>query len=89
MEVNKKITTVVNKRPTFFQSCNRVIKWVTPSVVLVLIPKCPVCLAGYVALATGMSLSITTATYVRILMIILCVGSLLYLVVKRLLVQKT
>gem|GEM_PF-3655086 len=56
-----------------------------PSILLILMPKCAVCFAGYVTLITGVGLSITTAAYVRIALIILCVISLLYLATKRLL----
>ena len=58
------------------------VKMLMPAVVFAIIPKCPVCLAGYIALGTGLGLSITTATYIRIVLIILCILSLLYFVVK-------
>ncbi|HEX5154876.1 MAG TPA: hypothetical protein VFW07_25700 [Parafilimonas sp.] len=58
------------------------VKMLTPAVIFAIIPKCPVCLAGYIALGTGLGLSITTATYVRIILIILCILSLLYFVIK-------
>jgi hypothetical protein len=58
------------------------VKMLTPAVVFAIIPKCPVCLAGYIALGTGLGLSVTTATYVRIILIILCILSLLYFVIK-------
>src|SRR6476646_5038085 len=60
------------------------IRWVLPGVVLVILPKCPICLAGYIAIGTGISLSIATATYLRISLIIISVVSLLYLLTKKL-----
>ena len=53
-----------------------------PAVVFTIIPKCPVCLAGYIALGTGIGLSVTTATYVRIGLIALCIVSLGYFIIK-------
>jgi hypothetical protein len=58
------------------------LKMIMPAIAFTLIPKCPVCLAGYVALSTGIGLSITTATYMRIVLIIVCILSLIYFVVK-------
>ena len=48
----------------------------------ILLPKCPVCLAAYLALWTGLGLSFTQAAYVRGLLLCLSVMLLCFLVVK-------
>jgi hypothetical protein len=55
-----------------------VAQWGVPGVILVLMPKCPACVAAYVALVTGVGLSMTAATYVRATAILLCVAMLAY-----------
>jgi large-conductance mechanosensitive channel len=57
--------------------------WVLPSALLVWVPKCPVCLAAYVTLWTGLGLSFSTATYLRWVLLFVGVASLLFLIVKR------
>jgi hypothetical protein len=56
--------------------------WVVPGILLVLVPKCPLCLAAYIALATGVSISAATATWLRWLLIVFCVGALGWLVAR-------
>ncbi len=50
--------------------------------VLLMMPKCPACLAAYLAAATGLSLSLTTATHMRWGLYLMCgitLASLIYL----------
>jgi hypothetical protein len=72
------------KTPTWARRAREILAWALPSVLLALVPKCPACLAAHVALWTGLGLSFSTATYLRWALLLVCIASLLFLVVKRL-----
>jgi hypothetical protein len=56
--------------------CRDVAGVIVPGVLLALIPKCPACLAGYVAVATGVGLTFTTAEGLRAVLMGLCGAAL-------------
>ena len=58
--------------------------WFLPSALLVLMPKCPACLAAYIAMATGLGISLPAAANVRLMLISLCVASLSWLTLRTL-----
>ena len=72
------------RRETITRRYATTVRWIVPGVVLALLPKCPMCLAAYVALGTGIGISIPAATNLRTALVVVCLASLLYLAAKRL-----
>lgn len=58
------------------------LEWALPVTTLVLIPKCPACVAAYALLFTGLSLSLPAAGAIRWTLITLSILALVYLVVR-------
>ncbi len=57
--------------------------WIVPGAIVVAMPKCPMCVAGYLALATGVGISFSTAAYLRLLVLALCLAALAFLAARR------
>lgn len=58
------------------------LKWAAPGAILVAMPKCPLCIAAYVALFTGVSISISTAVDLRLFVLILCFTAFAFLAIR-------
>ena len=66
----------------FVRRCVDLISWILPSAIVALIPKCPMCLAAYVAAWTGIGLSFSAASHLRLSLLILSAGLILFLVAR-------
>src|SRR5258708_34396586 len=67
------------QRPTLVRRLFENAGWMVPGAILALLPKCPVCVATYAAIGTGIGFSLSATTYLRTLLVIMCLASLLYL----------
>lgn len=56
--------------------------WIVSSATLILLPKCPACLAAYVVLFSGVGISVAAASNLRISLIVLSIAVLLGLTLK-------
>jgi len=63
--------------------CAGAVSWFLPGAALALMPKCPMCLAAYVAMVSGVALPFSTASLLRFTLIAACVSSLAYLAFRK------
>jgi hypothetical protein len=70
------------KSPTWLRTVREILAWILPGAILVLVPKCPACLAAHVTLWAGLGLSYSAATYLRWALLLICTASLLFLIAK-------
>jgi hypothetical protein len=68
---------------SFAHRCFDVASWIIPGAILMLMPKCPMCLAAYVAIGTGVGISLSTVMHLRTALLLLSLALLLCLVVRR------
>jgi len=59
--------------------------WIAPGAALALMPKCPMCLAAYVALGTGFTLSASSAHLLLRALTGLAIGALALCAIRRVL----
>lgn len=65
------------RAPRVFRGAFGLINTLTPGAVLVLLPKCPLCIVGYAA-AAGIGLSVSTAENLRSVVLWSCLGLLAF-----------
>jgi hypothetical protein len=71
-------------RPGFLRRSLELMRWLAPAAALAIMPKCPLCIAAYIALGTGIGVSVATAAYLRWLLLAVSLAALAYLMVRRL-----
>jgi hypothetical protein len=64
---------------SWVRAAGRLVSWIMPSVVLAAMPKCPICLAAYVAIFTGFGISLAAAKFAWWSVAIGCLAVLIYL----------
>lgn len=76
---NKHTSEDVRSLTSIVQQISTISSWILTWGVVLATPKCPACLATYVAFSTGIGLSISTASSIRMGLIAACFASLAFL----------
>ncbi len=74
----------VCRRASWLHGLGELAGWILPGATLALLPKCPLCVVAYVALATGIGISLPTATWLRLAVVVVCVAALAFFAGRRL-----
>jgi hypothetical protein len=61
------------------KTASRIAGGIASSLLLALLPKCPVCIATYIAMLTGLGVSMATAAVIKTSLATVCVLALLWL----------
>lgn len=72
-------------RPGRGRALSSFMGWFLPSALLLMIPKCPLCVVAYIAAITGIGISVSTAAGIRISLILSCICLLAFVLVRSLL----
>jgi hypothetical protein len=73
----------LNRGRPFARRRHDIAGWILPAGGLVLLPKCPACLAAYLAIVTGVGISVSAAAYLRMLLLAICIASIAYFAAMR------
>jgi hypothetical protein len=65
--------------PSWLRGMVALVKWALPITTLALVPKCPMCVAAYVLLFTGIGVSLPVAAAMRWAFMALSIGAIAYL----------
>jgi len=68
---------------TWRRRVREVAGWIVPGALLALMPKCPMCLVAYVALCSGLTVSVSSAHILMRTLTAVCIGMLGLCVVRR------
>ena len=80
---NRSVRAAARHQESWLLRARGVTGVIVPSTLLALLPKCPMCLAAYVALGTGFTVSCTSAQILMRALTVLCFGTLALCVARR------
>src|SRR5262245_5218047 len=75
---------IIRRHASPWRRSGEIAGWFFPGAMLVLLPKCPACVVAYIAVATGLGVSVSVAAHLRTLLVTSCVLSLVFLAARRL-----